>query len=106
MGDHVTIDLKKVQGNFLSGRERGREIRVAEKIDNFDSANKSVEVIFPSNVEVISSSFFLGMFGKSILKYADKDKFKSMYTFRGQSKALKNFDTYIEFALQNKNLIL
>lgn len=106
MGDHVTIDLKKLQGKFLSGRERGRDLRIAENIDNYDLTNKSVEVIFPDNVETISSSFFLGMFGRSILKYAEKDKFKSVYTFKGQAKALRNFDTYIDFALQNKNLIL
>lgn len=102
----MNIDLKQLQGRFLSGRERGREIRKARGIDNIDAENKNVQVIFPDEVELISSSFFLGMFGKSILQYASKNKFREKYKFVGSEKALKNFDTYIDFALQNKNLIL
>ena len=45
---------------------------IAGYVTDIDAENKNVQVIFPDEVELISSSFFLGMFGKSILQYASK----------------------------------
>lgn len=99
---HVTLD--DFQGKILSGRERGTEARTLKKIDDLDNQPNKIEVHFPEGLWSVSSSFFLGMFGPSIIKFGSKSAFKSKYSFVTKQSILGLIDGYIDFALQNRNI--
>lgn len=80
------IDLEKCATKgvgVLAGRGRGEAIRLQEDLDDSDRNRTSVEVIVPSFIYSINSSFFLGLFGDSIRNLGE-DEFNRLFTFRGR----------------------
>jgi len=93
------VDFSKIAGRIYAGRPNGIKARSLFKIENCDSLEGKVEVIFPENARSISSSFFLGMFGESIRKFGSKEKFQSHYTFRANKQIINQIDKVIDRAL-------
>ncbi|AQZ99606.1 hypothetical protein B5M06_16500 [Comamonas kerstersii] len=100
----VNVNLSEFQGRILSGRERGTQARELMSIDKLDQGNDKVHVTFPTGLWSVSSSFFLGMFGPSIIAAGTKDAFKNRYSFETKDSIKKLIDGYIDFALQNRNI--
>lgn len=82
------IDLAKYsQGvSVLAGRDRGYAVRKAEALDSLERdykpGDEPVLVRIPETVLSVNSSFFLGMFEKSI-RDLGADGFRSAYRFEG-----------------------
>ncbi|MBR2891174.1 MAG: hypothetical protein IKC22_02200 [Bacilli bacterium] len=77
------IDLTKYlkKGSVIfSGRDSGKEVRKKIKLDIIDNDEIKYTIIFPDNLELLSNSFFLGLFGKSYLSLG-LQKFNEKYLF-------------------------
>lgn len=78
-----TINFSQFDGPLFSGRERGESARKKVGLDAIDCSDAQVNVIMPKDLLTVTSSFFLGMFDKSILHCGTKDKFFEKFHFIG-----------------------
>lgn len=74
-------DMLPANTKILSGREDGKNARLHYKLDEIDQQGIEVEVNIPSKFWTISSSYFLGCFGKSVRKLG-VERFKQKYQFK------------------------
>ncbi|MBP3597555.1 MAG: hypothetical protein J6J60_09240 [Clostridia bacterium] len=100
------IDLKEYIENkkVLSGREKGKNLRLRLKIDEEDNKEETVEINIPKEVFAFNSSYFLGLFGESVRKFG-KDKFLEKYKFICTNIIMLNILDGIEDALNNVDLL-
>ena len=78
------IDLGRLTQNRvrnLTGHERGGEARSFFELDTLDTNREPVYVRAPDDLDAISTSFFQGMFAKSVKHYADSSSFLEHYRF-------------------------
>lgn len=88
MGKIVNIDFKKLGGPTYIGRDNGEAARREFNLDELenDDALEKVLVNIPPETYNINSSFFLGLFGKSIRKAGSKDEFLKSFEFNTNGK--------------------
>lgn len=98
------IDFKEIGGLVYTGRNRGEKLRVEFKLDELDAEKSQVQIQIPENTYTISSSFFLGLFGPSVVKAGSKDAFYARYHFAAPSFLSEVMDGYVSRALQTRNL--
>lgn len=100
-----TIDFNKFGGPVFSGRARGIAARAEYHLDDLDREDTSVEVTIPQNAYTVTSSFFLGLFGPSVIKAGNSEVFKSKFHFNNVPEFLnEDIDKYINIALQGRDL--
>lgn len=73
----------------LSGKERGIAARKVLDIDTYDSGNDVVDIIVPDDMDVITPSYFQGLFSQSVKKLGGKEAFKNHYRFRANAEVMK-----------------
>lgn len=100
----IKIDFSRIEGPVYTGRSRGEMLRNDYHLDDLDLEGREVCVNIPKNTYTISSSFFLGMFGPSVVKAGTKEKFYKQYHFDSPQFLKEVIDEYIFRALQKKNL--
>lgn len=91
------IDLSKIGGKkykVLSGVELGEKARAEFGINILDSQKNEVEFFIPDDVYSVNSSFFSGLFQKSI-KILGVNEFKNRYTFTCDDIIRMNIDNGI-----------
>jgi hypothetical protein len=98
-----SIDFKGITGPVYVGRSRGEAIRSRLKIDEMDDGEDRVTVSIPGATLTVSSSFFLGMFGPSIIKLGNKDAFYRHYEIQAPAHLKSAIDRYVGFALLPKS---
>lgn len=99
------IDLAEFEGPVFSGRDRGEAVREQTRLDEADRDNSlHVEVIVPDSTYSVTSSFFLGLFGPSIVRAGTPEKFYEKYEFHAASSIKKRLDAFVARALQSKAL--
>ncbi len=76
LGDTLPANTKT-----LSGLEEGNKARLYYKLDEIDQQNIEVEINIPSKFWTITSSYFLGCFGKSV-RNLGIEGFKQKYKFK------------------------
>ena len=77
------IDLSVINGQkfkVLSGVELGEKARKEFNVDLLDSQQNKVVFFVPDDVYSVNSSFFSGLFQKSI-KTLNEKRFREQYTF-------------------------
>lgn len=89
-----------LEGFEYIGRERGERLRATLKLDELDAKGEEVEVAISNDTFVISSSFFLGLFGPSVVRAGSKDGFCTRYHFRFPFFMKDVIDGYVDRALQ------
>lgn len=99
-----TIDFGTIEGPVYTGRARGASLRLDLHLDEFDQADTIVEVKIPAKTYTISSSFFLGLFGPSVVRAGSKDAFYRRYKFQSPEFLKDAMDSYVARALQSRNL--
>ncbi|GGD00056.1 hypothetical protein [Undibacterium terreum] len=104
MSDTVIIDFGKFEGPVFTGRPRGELLRKSLNVDGFDDNNILVEVKIPDSTYSISSSFILGLFGKSVVKAGSKQAFYNKYHFETNGLFREVIDSCVARALQDKNI--
>lgn len=100
---HV-IDFETIAGPVFTGRNRGERLRQDLQLDSVDAAGTSVDVRIPEGTYAISSSFFLGLFGPSVVKAGSKKAFYERYRFKSPVFLGEVLDGYVSRALQARNL--
>ncbi|MDT8505423.1 hypothetical protein OYC61_014050 [Alcaligenes nematophilus] len=98
----VIIDFQKrgFEGKVFSGRRRGELARDEFDLDSLDKKNVKVQVIVPSSLFSLTSSFFLGMFGPTLRSLDSKSQFQSKYHFEGPATILEEVNQYIDTELR------
>ena len=76
------LNYTKPDVGVLAGRDRGEKARKEEGLDQLDRGDSVVTVVIPDSVYSVNSSFFLGMFDKSI-QLLGADDFRRRYVFVG-----------------------
>ena len=88
------IDLDRVAGNGhvhnLAGKPRGEAARKELKIDELDESSEPVVVKVPEHIYAISSSYFLGLFSRSVARYGSAERFLSRYQFDADATIMKH----------------
>ena len=82
----MQVDLAKYRSHgakVFAGRERGLLVRQAANLDKHDKSGDPIEVLIPEDTISMNSSFFLGMFGPSIVALGE-EVFSSRYKFLGR----------------------
>ena len=69
------------------GRPEGEKARKDLKLDEFDKNDESIEIIIPDDTLSVNSSFFSGMFQKS-LKELGEEEFRKKYIFKCNKKLI------------------
>lgn len=98
------IDFKKIEGPVYTGRDRGERLRIQLNIDALDNTDTIIKVLIPEETYSMSSSFFLGLFGPSIIKLGSNELFTKKYIFETSDFLLSVIDKHIARALQERNL--
>lgn len=104
MAPHMTIDFRDIEGPIYSGRPRGESLRRKYELDAVDSSAEKVTVEVPEGTYSVTSSFFLGLFGPSVLKAGSRDAFFDKYEFHAKPVLLDAFSDYANRVLQAKSL--
>ena len=76
LGDTLPASTK-----ILSGLGEGNKARLYYKLDEIDQQNIEVEIDIPSKFWTITSSYFLGCFGKSV-RNLGIEGFRQKYKFK------------------------
>ena len=101
------LNFSDLGGPVYVGRDRGEAARVKWKLDDADARDERFVVTIPDGTFSINSSFFLGLFGKSIKKAGSREAFLSRYQFVGEARFREKIDEAIERALfEGKTLLL
>jgi len=100
----VTIDLAKYNGPVYTGRERGQQLRESLALDQSDSEGAEVNVVIPDTTYTVTSSFFLGLFGPSVIKCGSKGAFFGRFHFQQPDFLKPEVEGYVARALQQRNL--
>lgn len=100
----TVIDLAKYNGPVYTGRQRGELLRETLHLDAMDAEGAIVSVVVPTETYTVSSSFFLGLFGPSVVKAGSKEAFYKRYDFQAPAFLQEVMDGYVARALQTRNL--
>jgi len=91
MNEQVTkLDFSRFDGPLFAGRKRGESSRIKANLDLLDMSNEKIIISIPRDFLTITSSFFLGMFDKSIQKCGTKEKFLEKYDFGQLPQGLRD----------------
>jgi hypothetical protein len=104
MSKNLIIDFEVLGGPVFTGRPRGEKMREALHVEDIDASDAQVEVKIPETTYSISSSFILGLFGKSVVKAGSKEAFYKKYHFDTNELFQGVVDSCVTRALQDKNL--
>lgn len=100
----LKIDFAAFNSRVLVGRPRGEKAREKYGLDSIDQEGRQVEVVISDNIYSVNSSFFLGLFGKSIVNAGSRESFFDRYHFAASNELKERFEGYVSRALQEKGL--
>lgn len=99
------IDFSKYNGPVYSGRARGERARIQADLDVLDKSTGKVAVNVPEDTLTVTSSFFLGMFGPSVIRSGSREAFENKFNFKIPTFLKGDFDEYIAYALLKKQTL-
>lgn len=101
----MIIDFSELGGPVYSGRPRGAALRAKYLLDEVDrDVEAVVDVSVPDKTYSMTSSFFLGLFGPSVVQAGSREAFFRKYHFRAKPVLQNAFVDYVDVALQTKRL--
>lgn len=104
----IIIDLNEYRTPgqpVLSGNHRGVSIRNTIGLDSYDDNPKQILIDIPEDILIMTSSFFLGLFSKSVKKFGSKEIFQNHYSFKCNERVLKTINNDIEIALKTTSIL-
>lgn len=88
------------QGNrVLSGKDRGIQARKDFNLDELDKASDDLSVLLSSDLDAITPSFVLGMFGASVKAFGSVDAFFHKYHFEVKPHLIAQIRRGAEYSL-------
>ena len=76
----------------LSGHERGVAAREFFGLDKLDARKERVLFVIPPDVDAIASSFFQGMFSKSVRNFSTDKEFLEHYRFQANPTVYRQIE--------------
>lgn len=109
LNENITINLQDFRARgakVFTGRDRGKSVREASKIDELEEAYSEINIIIPDNLYSINPSFFEELFLNVVLKLG-REKFleKFKFTSLGNYAYSKPLNEAIDRILRNKTAI-
>ena len=83
----------------LSGKQRGLKAREDLHLEALDQAADQVDVVLADDVDAITPSFVLGMFGASVRRCGSVDSFFDKYHFRVRAHLIAQVRRGAEYSL-------
>lgn len=102
--DLATLTRGEVRN--LSGHERGLAARREFNLDAIDATGDPVRVVVPAELDAITSSFFQGMFAKSVQKFANREEFLDQYRFEASPVILRQVQRGIDRIVTERGNVL
>jgi len=106
----MKINLMDVTDNGrvhnLSGKGHGENVREHFDLDRLDEEDGCVEVIVPNDIYAISSSFFSGMFSRSIQNLGGEERFLEKYIFRSHPELMRQIYHGLSHSSAERNIML
>lgn len=99
MNATARIDFSDMGGPVYAGRPRGELARKKLNVDALDKSVAPVEVVIPDGTYSLNSSFFLGLFGPSVVFFKTRDAFLKKYTFKAPQFIIDEIEKDIQRAL-------
>lgn len=96
----MIIDLAKYPGPIYLGRDTAKAIREEFDLDAADKSEVEVHILVPSDAYTMTSSFFIGLFGRSVAHAKSREKFLAKYKFSGNPFILSVVDKHLTVALR------
>lgn len=106
MKNIITIDFSRLGGPLYSGRNRGEEARKINNLDVVDQSDTVANIEIPESTYSITSSFFLGLFGKSIRSCGNTEIFFEKFRFKAPDRMMDKFVDYANRALREKKPLI
>lgn len=101
----TTLNFKDMGGPVYVGRANGEKAREHLNIDRLDTVPEPVEVIVPDSTYSINSSYFLGLFGKSVRAFGTIDGFLGHYNFKAKQNLMDSIRRHADRALREQGVI-
>lgn len=96
--------FRSPESKVFSGRDRGRVVREQINFDSFINSVDKVEIIIPSDIYTVNTSFFLGLFG-GIIRKLGEEKFREKFVFICDANILDDIEEGIDRAIKEKSAI-
>jgi hypothetical protein len=96
------IDFQALGGPVFVGRANGAAARRKLAVDQLDLSPDPIEVRIPAQTYAVNSSFFLGLFGPSILRFATPDRFLQHYVIKSSDHVAESIRLAVERALSSR----
>lgn len=106
MSKKINLQDKISAGSIiLSGRDKGELLRSKLDLDKLEKETDVVTIVVPDSIVSFNSSYFLGLFTPSIIKYKSREEFLKKYTFECDEYILNDIEDGISEALKKNNLL-
>lgn len=103
--DTMQINFAAFDGPVYSGRSRGEQVRIKLNLDSVDKNDDlHVQVTIPDDTYSVTSSFFLGVFGPSIVRAGSAARFFDKFHITAKQAISERIHSFVERALQQKSL--
>ncbi len=102
----LVIDFATFGGPVYIGRPKGEKARKKFDLDKVDNDERTVIVKIPEGTYSINSSFFLGLFGKSIRSSGTREAFLKKYQFSMPDNLSEAIEGFVSRALHEKKPII
>jgi hypothetical protein len=99
------IDFGGLGGPVYVGRPNGEKARERLDLDKLDEAATPIDVLIPEGTYSVTSSYFLGLFGPSVVHFASEEAFFTHYVFRGPAKHIESAHRNAERALREQGVL-
>lgn len=83
--DYRVIGKDGTIAKVFTGRDRGRDVRLASKIDDMERKYESISIVIPDNIYSINPSFFEELFVNAVIKLG-REPFREKFLFESQGK--------------------
>ena len=104
--DLLEIDFSNFGGPVYSGRAKGEMVRTDLNLDSYDGVTGRIRVIIPKSTYSVTSSFFLGLFGKSVRKAGSFDEFAKKFQFDTPEIFRQTIRTCVDRALREQTKLV
>ena len=101
----INLDLVANGGQVrnLAGKPRGEDARRAFRLDEIDHEVGIVTVTIPDYIYAVSSSFFLGLFSRSVASLGSADAFFAHYRFSASDSIMRQIQHGIDRCLMPRD---
>lgn len=105
MSGTPSVDFSILGGPVYVGRANGEKARQKLNVRELDALDTPVDVFVPENTYSINSSYFLGLFGDSVVSFGSKRAFLGHYRFHAPEVLMESIERHVERALREKGML-